>query len=144
MIYQNECFSSSLRVLLDRASSDLDGVLKQLDSAVFSSSFPKGLSAVPELSDHQVPSQNHRTMPGSASSLTDLLSNIQALRWRFFRPRSTQGDGSGEGRTGRPSMDNRLSGGLFVHTKNSGSGELLLNTIVKVHLPLFKPLPNII
>ncbi|XP_071197792.1 enhancer of polycomb homolog 2-like isoform X3 [Salvelinus alpinus] len=110
------------RVLLDRASSDLDGVLKQLDSAVFSSSFPKGLSAVPELSDHQVPSQNHRTMPGSASSLTDLLSNIQALRWRFFRPRSTQGDGSGEGRTGRPSMDNRLSGGLFVHTKNSGSG----------------------
>uniref|UniRef100_A0A673X3H3 Enhancer of polycomb homolog n=1 Tax=Salmo trutta TaxID=8032 RepID=A0A673X3H3_SALTR len=110
------------RVLLDRASSDLDGVLKQLDSAVFSSSFPKGLSAVPELSDLQVPSQNHRTMPGSASSLTDLLSNIQALRWRFFRPRSTQGDGSGEGRTGRPSMDNRLSGGLFVHTKNSGSG----------------------
>uniref|UniRef100_A0A8C8FL27 Enhancer of polycomb homolog n=1 Tax=Oncorhynchus tshawytscha TaxID=74940 RepID=A0A8C8FL27_ONCTS len=104
------------RVLLDRASSDLDGVLKQLDSGVFSSSFPKGLS------DPQVPTQNHRTMPGSASSLTDLLSNIQALRWRFFRPRSTQGDGSGEGRTGRPSMDNRLSGGLFVHTKNSGSG----------------------
>ncbi|XP_041724639.2 enhancer of polycomb homolog 2-like isoform X1 [Coregonus clupeaformis] len=110
------------RVLLDRASSDLDGVLKQLDSAVFSSSFPRGLSAAPEFSDPQVPSQNHRTMPGSASSLADILSNIQALRWRYFRPRPTQCDGSGEGRTGRPSMDNRLSGGLFVHTKNSGSG----------------------
>ncbi|KAK6310031.1 enhancer of polycomb homolog 2 isoform X1 [Coregonus clupeaformis] len=109
------------RILLDRASSDLDGALKKLDSAVFTSS-PFTRPWAPDLTDPRPSSQNHRTMPGSASSLADIVSNIQTLRWRCFRPRPTQGDGSGDGRMGRPSVDTRLSGGLLVHSKNSGSG----------------------
>ncbi|XP_071001083.1 enhancer of polycomb homolog 2-like isoform X1 [Oncorhynchus clarkii lewisi] len=109
------------RILLDRASSDLDIALKQLDSAVATSS-PFTRPCAPDLTDPWPSSQNHRTMPGSASSLADIVSNIQALRWRCFRPRPTQGDGSGDTRTGRSSMDTTLSGGLLVHSKRSGKG----------------------
>uniref|UniRef100_A0A673X3L8 Enhancer of polycomb homolog n=1 Tax=Salmo trutta TaxID=8032 RepID=A0A673X3L8_SALTR len=109
------------RVLLDRASSDLDSALKQLDSAVATSS-PFTRPCAPDLTDPWPSSQNHRTMPGSASSLADIVSNIQVLRWRCFRPRPTQGDSSGDTRTGRSSMDTMLSGGLLVHSKRSGKG----------------------
>uniref|UniRef100_A0A8C7N726 Enhancer of polycomb homolog n=1 Tax=Oncorhynchus kisutch TaxID=8019 RepID=A0A8C7N726_ONCKI len=109
------------RILLDRASSDLDIALKQLDSAVATSS-PFTRPCAPDLTDPWPSSQNHRTIAGSASSLADIVSNIQALRWRCFRPRPTQGDGSGDTRTGRSSMDTTLSGGLLVHSKRSGKG----------------------
>ncbi|KAL0963909.1 hypothetical protein UPYG_G00315240 [Umbra pygmaea] len=104
------------RVLMDRASSELDSVLKQLDSAT--------RPGPPDLPDPRLPSQNHKTLSGSTSSLADILSNIQALRWRCFRPRPSQGDCSEDRTTGRPSMDSRLSGTLTVHSKRSGSASI--------------------
>uniref|UniRef100_A0A6Q2XHF7 Enhancer of polycomb homolog n=1 Tax=Esox lucius TaxID=8010 RepID=A0A6Q2XHF7_ESOLU len=113
------------RILMDRASSELDTVLKQLDSAVYTSF---GRPGPPDCPDPWLSSQNHKTMPRSGSSLADILSNIQDLRWRCFRPRPTQGDCTGDRSTGRPSVDCRLSEALLVPAKNSGSGELFLNT----------------
>uniref|UniRef100_A0A6Q2X437 Enhancer of polycomb homolog n=1 Tax=Esox lucius TaxID=8010 RepID=A0A6Q2X437_ESOLU len=106
------------RILMDRASSELDTVLKQLDSAVYTSF---GRPGPPDCPDPWLSSQNHKTMPRSGSSLADILSNIQDLRWRCFRPRPTQGDCTGDRSTGRPSVDCRLSEALLVPAKNSGS-----------------------
>ncbi|KAM4609319.1 enhancer of polycomb homolog 2 isoform 2-T2 [Polymixia lowei] len=103
------------RVILDRASSGLDVVLRRMD--------PDGASDAPAS-----PALTQRAPPRSAgsgdaaSSLAEILSNIQALRWRCFRPRPAQDQGSGDNRIGKPLMDSRLTGVLSLNTKNSGSG----------------------
>ncbi|XP_071755020.1 enhancer of polycomb homolog 2 isoform X1 [Centroberyx gerrardi] len=112
------------RVVLDRASSGLDVVLKQLDPDVLTP--PVSRTGAPDL--HDTPLLAQRASPSSAasaaaaSSLAEILSNIQALRWRCFRPRPVQDQGNGDCRTGRPSLDGRVTGGLTLNTKNNGPG----------------------
>ncbi|XP_034418141.1 enhancer of polycomb homolog 2 isoform X2 [Cyclopterus lumpus] len=88
------------RILLDRASSVLDPVLKQLDQK-------------PPL-----------TSGATAASLTEVLSNIQTLRRFCFRPRPVQGPREGGTRTTESSLeDNRVTCCLSPRNNSGGITE---------------------
>ncbi|KAL4618017.1 hypothetical protein GN956_G20880 [Arapaima gigas] len=75
------------RVVMDRASSELDLVLRQVD--------PDMLTATPNTADsdfmaNPVWISASQTAPRKASSLAEALANIRACRWRCFRPHPQQ------------------------------------------------------
>ncbi|TRY59214.1 hypothetical protein DNTS_014612 [Danionella cerebrum] len=71
------------RVVLDRTSSYLDRTLRHLDPDMF---YPSVESCIPDLSIH-TNSDSTASKSSPQRSLTQLLSDIQACRWKFFRPR---------------------------------------------------------
>ncbi|CAL8320669.1 unnamed protein product [Merluccius merluccius] len=90
------------RVILDRASDGADTVLRQLDPDVVTAPGATDSGSLPQRSP------GPRCSPGS--SLSEILDNIHALRWRCFRPRPSQ-DHSQASRTG--SMPCRDTGSLM-------------------------------
>ncbi len=116
----------SIRVVLDRTSSDLDCALRHLDPDVF---YPSADSIVPDLPVH-TNTNSHNSRSSSQRSLTQLLSDIQACRWKFFRPRPLQENVRGEDKKGTPLVE---KGGATL-LSNSVSGEISdLNRIQKVN-----------
>ncbi|KAJ3592330.1 hypothetical protein NHX12_007457 [Muraenolepis orangiensis] len=97
------------RVVLDRATSGTDTVLRQLDPDVVTAPGAADSSGLPQRASGPC------CAPGS--SLSDILDNIQALRWRCFRPRPSQ-DHSQASRTGRISADCRLATRFLAGTRN--------------------------
>ncbi|KAF0026987.1 hypothetical protein F2P81_021724 [Scophthalmus maximus] len=85
------------RIILDRASSGLDPVLKQLDSHPV----PKTRTGVHR--DHPVPLDRKPCLTAGTAppSLTEVLNNIHNLRRFCFRPRLHQDQGEGGTRTSR-------------------------------------------
>ncbi|KAJ8415026.1 hypothetical protein AAFF_G00007240 [Aldrovandia affinis] len=83
------------RMILDRASSEHDHILKRLDPEVFT---PVPDSAASDLTDDFTHTNASRTLPSRASLLAEILSNIKTCRWRCFRPRATP-DKDSEGRS---------------------------------------------
>ncbi|XP_052004375.1 enhancer of polycomb homolog 2-like [Xyrauchen texanus] len=75
------------RVLLDRTSSDLDRALRHLDPDIF---YPSSGSSVPIRLVHTNTNSQVFSKSNPQCSLTQLLSDIQACRWKFFRPRPQQ------------------------------------------------------
>lgn len=102
------------RVVLDRTSSDLDCALRHLDPDVF---YPSADSIVPDLPVH-TNTNSHNSRSSSQRSLTQLLSDIQACRWKFFRPRPLQENIRGEDKKGTPQVE---KGGATL-LSNSVSG----------------------
>ncbi|MCI4378106.1 hypothetical protein PGIGA_G00212030 [Pangasianodon gigas] len=103
------------RVLLDRTSSDLDRVLRHLDPDTVS---PSG--SLPVLTD----TQTNTHVPVSARakpqrSLAQLLNDIQACRWRYFRPRPLHQNGKEESRPDTL-QDNRKGGGGTTRKSSLG------------------------
>ncbi len=116
----------SIRVVLDRTSSDLDCALRHLDPDVF---YPSADSFVPDLPVH-TNTNSHNSRSSSQRSLTQLLSDIQACRWKFFRPRPLQENIRGEDKKGTPQVE---KGGVTL-LSNNVSGEISdLNRIQKVN-----------
>ncbi|XP_040005003.1 enhancer of polycomb homolog 2 isoform X2 [Xiphias gladius] len=112
------------RIILDRASSVLDQVLKQLDSLahpVFrNSTSPRVHRDQPVTLDQKPSLTSGTTLP----SLTEVLNNIQNLRRFCFRPRPVQDQREGGRGTGGFTLDdNRLTCHLSPD-HNSGSNEL--------------------
>ncbi|KAK6485172.1 enhancer of polycomb-like protein 2-like isoform X1 [Huso huso] len=104
------------RVILDRASSDQDNILKQLDPEVFNS-IPSSST-----SDCSTWTNASKTRSGNAMSLKEVLSNIKMCRLRCFRPQSIQIRDSGDGCTSRKlgqTMNNRRVTGASVALLNS-------------------------
>uniref|UniRef100_A0A671S1K4 Enhancer of polycomb homolog n=1 Tax=Sinocyclocheilus anshuiensis TaxID=1608454 RepID=A0A671S1K4_9TELE len=117
------------RVVLDRTSSDLDRALRHLDPDMFYSSAD---SIVPDLPIHtNTNSHNSRSSP--QHSLTQLLSDIQACRWKFFRPRPLQENTRGEDKKGTPQVEkggatplsNSVSGGFTEEQFHSHQQQLV-------------------
>ncbi|MGH0132168.1 UNVERIFIED_CONTAM: hypothetical protein FKN15_016484 [Acipenser sinensis] len=103
-------------VILDRASSDQDNILKQLDPEVFNS-IPSSSS-----SDCSTWTNASKTHSGNATSLKEILSNIKMCRLRCFRPQSIQNRNSEDGSTSRKlgqTMNNRRVTGACVALLNS-------------------------
>ncbi|MBN3306566.1 EPC2 protein, partial [Amia calva] len=115
------------RVIMDRASSEHDHLLKQLDPEVFTSVSSCTASDYTNTSSWTNAS---KTRSGNASSLEEILSNIKMCRWRCFRPQSTQikdsGDnGSTSKKLGQAVNNRRLTGAsvaLLNSCKNGISG----------------------
>ncbi|MGH0162952.1 UNVERIFIED_CONTAM: hypothetical protein FKN15_050393 [Acipenser sinensis] len=104
------------RVILDRASSDQDNILKRLDPEVFIS-IPSSST-----SDCSTWTNASKTHSGNAMSLKEVLSNIKMCRLRCFRPQSIQIRDSGDGCTSRKlgqTMNNRRVTGASVALLNS-------------------------
>uniref|UniRef100_A0A672SNM9 Enhancer of polycomb homolog n=1 Tax=Sinocyclocheilus grahami TaxID=75366 RepID=A0A672SNM9_SINGR len=117
------------RVVLDRTSSDLDRALRHLDPDMF---YPSADSIVPDLPVHtNTNSHNSRSSP--QRSLTLLLSDIQACRWKFFRPRPLQENTRGEDKKGTPQVEkggvtplsNIVSGGFTEEQFHSHQQQLV-------------------
>ncbi|XP_041118085.1 enhancer of polycomb homolog 2 isoform X2 [Polyodon spathula] len=104
------------RVILDRASSNQDNILKQLDPEVFNS-IPS--SSTSDCSTWTNASKIHS---GNGMSLKEVLSNIKMCRLRCFRPQSIQNRESEDGSTTRKlgqTMNNRRVTGASVALLNS-------------------------
>uniref|UniRef100_A0A8C9SFI7 Enhancer of polycomb homolog n=1 Tax=Scleropages formosus TaxID=113540 RepID=A0A8C9SFI7_SCLFO len=71
------------RVILDRASSEHDHFLKQLE---LDASVSGASSRSSDITDTSRFTSASRALPGRAGSLQDILSNIKACRWKLFRP----------------------------------------------------------
>uniref|UniRef100_A0A8C1K6J6 Enhancer of polycomb homolog n=1 Tax=Cyprinus carpio TaxID=7962 RepID=A0A8C1K6J6_CYPCA len=117
------------RVVLDRTSSDLDRALRHLDPDMF---YPSADSIVPDLPVHtNTNSHNSRSSP--QRSLTQLLSDIQACRWKFFRPRPLQENSRGEDKKGTAQVEkggatllsNSVSGGFTEEQFHSHQQQLV-------------------
>ncbi|XP_066543668.1 enhancer of polycomb homolog 2 [Amia ocellicauda] len=108
------------RVIMDRASSEHDHLLKQLDPEVFTSVSSCTASDYTNTSSWTNAS---KTRSGNASSLEEILSNIKMCRWRCFRPQSTQIKDSGDnGSTSKKlgqAVNNRRLTGASVALLNS-------------------------
>ncbi|XP_026126667.1 enhancer of polycomb homolog 2-like [Carassius auratus] len=113
------------RVVLDRTSSDLDRALRHLDPDMF---YPSTDSIVPD-----VPVHTNTNSHNPQRSLTQLLSDIQACRWKFFRPRPLQENARGEDKKGTPQVEkggapplsNRVSGGFTEEQFHSHQQQLV-------------------
>ncbi|XP_044072500.1 enhancer of polycomb homolog 2 [Siniperca chuatsi] len=109
------------RIILDRASSGLDPILKQLDSLthpVCRTRTSTCLLSDPVTTELKPPLTSGTTAP----SLTEILNNIQTLRRFCFRPRLVQGQREGGRRTTGSSVeDNRLTCCLSPDDNNCGS-----------------------
>ncbi|KAF5899164.1 enhancer of polycomb 2, partial [Clarias magur] len=107
------------RLLLDRASSDLDRVLRHLDPDTVSYSVP-ALTGTQTNTPH-VPA-SPRAKP--ERSLTQLLSDIQACRWRYFRPRPLSQNGKEDSRVDALQDSRRGGGGGATVTSSSRNNSL--------------------
>ncbi|KAF7652650.1 hypothetical protein LDENG_00094040 [Lucifuga dentata] len=106
------------RIILDRASSSLDPVLKQLDPDFFMHLGSRPGS--PYLHDKLTANSLNHKAP-AAASLTEVLNNIQTLRQCCFRLKASQ-NSSGRGqRTGKPLLDSRATSHVSSN-KSRGSG----------------------
>ncbi|XP_075994371.1 enhancer of polycomb homolog 2 [Genypterus blacodes] len=105
------------RMVLDRASSGLDPVLKQLDSDICTrpASRPDPLHLHDSLTSVTL---NHKAA-AAAMSLSQILNNIQALRRCCFRPGPGQDPDSEDSGAGRPQPDRRAAARLTNH-KSAG------------------------
>lgn len=116
----------SFRVVLDRASLELDRALRHLDPDMF---YPSAGSSVPDLPVH-TNTNSHISKSAPDCSLTQLLNDIQACRWKFFRPRPLQDNSRSEDKKGTPQVEK----GGRTPLSNSVSGEASeLNRIQKVN-----------
>lgn len=108
------CSLSLIRIILDRASSGLDPVLKQMDSVTQPVCRTRTSTCI--LSDPVTLEQK--------PSLANILNNIQALRRFCYRPRPVQDQREGGRRTtGFSVEDSRLTCSL-IPDRHCGSGEL--------------------
>ncbi|KAK2840497.1 hypothetical protein Q5P01_014237 [Channa striata] len=87
------------RIILDRASTDLDPLLNQMGSFMHPVVRNKTDNCVHR--DQKLPLNSGTTLP----SLTDILNNIQNLRRFCFRPRLPQDQREEGSRTTRPRLD---------------------------------------
>ncbi|XP_071328696.1 enhancer of polycomb homolog 2 isoform X3 [Trachinotus anak] len=112
------------RIILDRASSLLDPVLKQLDSLAHPVFRSRTSTCVHR--DHPVTLDRKPFLTSGTPlpSLTEVLNNIQSLRRFCFRPRPVQDQTEGGSRTTGPTLDdNRLTCRLSPdHTCVSAGG----------------------
>ncbi|XP_042283121.1 enhancer of polycomb homolog 2 isoform X1 [Thunnus albacares] len=96
------------RIILDRASSGLDPLLKQLDTSTDPISRTRTSACL--LSDPVLLDQKPSLTSGSSPpSLTEVLNNIQTLRRCCFRPRPAQDQRGGGSRTAGSRLTCRLS-----------------------------------
>ncbi|XP_029937075.1 enhancer of polycomb homolog 2 isoform X2 [Myripristis murdjan] len=109
------------RVILDRASSGLDVVLKQLDPDAFASPVSRTRD-INRLVAQRASMSSGVSSATAASSFAEILNNIQSLRWHCFRPRPAQHQVNEGSRMGKPSLDGRVTSSLLLNTKNNGSG----------------------
>ncbi|MBN3292632.1 EPC2 protein, partial [Polypterus senegalus] len=113
------------RIIMDRASSEHDRVLKRLDPEVFSS-IPN--SSTTDKFNTSIWTNTSKTQPGNVASLTEILSNIKSCRLRCFQPHSTPIQGNKEiGSTSRKleqTMNNRRIVGASVALLNSSKNGL--------------------
>uniref|UniRef100_A0A8B9RD11 Enhancer of polycomb homolog n=1 Tax=Astyanax mexicanus TaxID=7994 RepID=A0A8B9RD11_ASTMX len=118
------------RVLLDRPSSELDRALRHLDPDTFCPSVTHSTFApLPTDSHMDTHTNTHSPSPFRTTpqrSLAQLLSDIQACRWRYFQPRPLhqnqrdesgrnalhEDDRKGGGVTGTSSSRNTVLGGI--------------------------------
>uniref|UniRef100_A0A8B9KCX5 Enhancer of polycomb homolog n=1 Tax=Astyanax mexicanus TaxID=7994 RepID=A0A8B9KCX5_ASTMX len=118
------------RVLLDRPSSELDRALRHLDPDTFCPSVTHSTFApLPTDSHMDTHTNTHSPSPFRTTpqrSLAQLLSDIQACRWRYFQPRPLhqnqrdesgrnalhEDDRKGGGVTGTSSSRNTVLGGV--------------------------------
>ncbi|XP_070770851.1 enhancer of polycomb homolog 2 [Enoplosus armatus] len=109
------------RILLDRASSGLDPVLKQLDSLTHPVCRTRTRTSTCLLNDPVALQQKPPLTSGTTiPSLTAVLNNIQTLRRFCFRPRLVQDQREGGRRTTGSSVEeNRLA--CFLSPDNCGS-----------------------
>lgn len=115
---------------MDRTSSELDRALRHLDPDMF---YPSAGSSVPDLPVH-TNTNSHISKSSPERSLTQLLNDIQACRWKFFRPRPLQDNSRSEDKKGTPQVEK--GGGTPL--SNSVSGEASeLNGFRKVDQPNF-------
>ncbi|XP_051564182.1 enhancer of polycomb homolog 2-like isoform X1 [Myxocyprinus asiaticus] len=118
------------RFLLDRTSSDLDRALRHLDPDMF---YPSSDSSVPDLPVHTNTNSHAVSKSNSQRSLTQLLSDIQARRWKFFRPRLLQINFRGEDKKGTQQLEkgggtplcNCVSGEITEEQFNSHQQQLV-------------------
>ncbi|XP_056146127.1 enhancer of polycomb homolog 2 [Lampris incognitus] len=111
------------RVILDRASSGVDTVLRQLDPDILTTHVPRtGASNLPDSPTFAQITPSGSAASAAASSLAEILSNIQTLRWRCFKPRPAEDQDNEESRTVRESLAGRMTTGLPLNTKNKSSG----------------------
>ncbi|XP_054471670.1 enhancer of polycomb homolog 2 [Anoplopoma fimbria] len=106
------------RIILDRASSGLDPVLKQLDSLTHPVCRTRTRTSNDPVTLEQKPPLTSGT---TTPSLTEVLSNIQTLRRLCFRPRPVQGPREGGRRSTESSMeDHRVTCCLSTGTNSGG------------------------
>ncbi|XP_042619663.1 enhancer of polycomb homolog 2-like [Cyprinus carpio] len=117
------------RVVLDRTSSDLDRALRHLDPDMF---YPSADSVVPDLPVH-ANTNSHNSKLSPQRSLTQLLSDIQACRWKFFHLRPLQDNSRCEDKKGTPQVEkggatplsNSVSGGFTEEQFHSHQQQLV-------------------
>lgn len=91
--------------------------------------YPSAGSSLPDLPVH-TNTNSHISKSAPDCSLTQLLNDIQACRWKFFRPRPLQDNSRSEDKKGTPQVEK--GGGTPL--SNSVSGEASeLNRIQKVN-----------
>ncbi|KTG38841.1 hypothetical protein cypCar_00043503 [Cyprinus carpio] len=143
------------RVVLDRTSSDLDRALRHLDPDMF---YPSADSVVPDLPVH-ANTNSHNSKLSPQRSLTQLLSDIQACRWKFFHLRPLQDNSRCEDKKGTPQVEkggatplsNSVSGNFRQAKMNrsaqsGGGGEsgslLRMTNASSTQLPVPQSLPH--
>ncbi|XP_030642840.1 enhancer of polycomb homolog 2 [Chanos chanos] len=104
------------RVLLDRASSDLDRALRTLDPGMFSPCVTPSSKPEPQAVTQ---SRSSVGSPLGQRSLAQILRDIQACRWRCFRPRPMQEEGSEACRKDRLANEGSVPGGAALNSKDS-------------------------
>lgn len=120
--FWKQFFLYSIRVLLDRTSSDLDRALRHLDPDMF---YPSSDSRVPDLPVHTNTNSHTFSTSSPQCSLAQILSDIKACRWKFFRPRPVQENSRGEDKKGIPHVEK--SGVSPLSNGVSGEGFILLS-----------------
>lgn len=105
-------------MLLDRTSSDLDRVLRHLDPDTVSPS-----DSLPVLTGTQTNTHAHGSSRSNPQrSLAQLLNDIQACRWRYFRPRPLNQNTKEESRPDALQDNRKGRGGTTTVTSGSRNG----------------------
>lgn len=106
-------------MLLDRSSSDLDRVLRHLDPDMVSPSDSLSVLADTQTNTHVPVSAKAKPQ----RSLAQLLNDIQACRWRYYRPRPINQSGKDESRPDTL-QESRKGGGVAITggSRSRGSG----------------------
>ncbi|XP_075968346.1 enhancer of polycomb homolog 2 isoform X2 [Anarhichas minor] len=107
------------RIILDRASSGLDPILKQLDSSTHQVCRTRTRTSNDPVTLEQKPPLTSGT---TGPCLTEVLSNIQTLRRFCFRPRPVQGQREGGRRTTESSMEDHRVACCHLPGNNSAGG----------------------
>lgn len=125
------CHLSRFRYLLDRASTDHDHILRQIDPEMLSS--PSSPAAFSSDDSWTISSNKDFT---NRLSLSEILSNIKACRLRHFQPRITQLQDSDNRCTSkklgqnvnkrRIPMSSILSSSTMITSRNRISGKIFI------------------